>query len=91
MKKQNKKNLKMKKKRILLINPPIHDITKDENSNFQPCGILKIASYLKDMGCNVDFVDCLPINNYSIINIGKIRCGNYKNEKIKKDLFFIGH
>ncbi|MBN2381852.1 hypothetical protein JXQ70_03130 [bacterium] len=47
-----------KKRHVLLINPWIEDFAAFDYW-LRPNGLLKIATYLKNMGLNVSFIDCL--------------------------------
>lgn len=61
-------------KRALLINPWIYDF-KAYDFFLKPLGLLYLASYLREYGFEIDFIDCLDRNHPLII----------KNFQIKKD------
>ncbi|MDD5067846.1 MAG: B12-binding domain-containing radical SAM protein [bacterium] len=48
----------MKKKRAILINPPIHDVITNLFVQ-HPYGLLKISAYLKSTGYDVSWIDCM--------------------------------
>lgn len=47
------------KRNVLLINPPVYDVSDFKLEYCQPTGLLKISSILKDYGSNVELIDCL--------------------------------
>lgn len=57
--------------RSLLINPPVYDLRLDWARWHQPCGLLRIASALKNAGHEVQLLDCLQ-------PVGRMRLGMKK-------------
>ncbi|MCS7250287.1 MAG: radical SAM protein [candidate division WOR-3 bacterium] len=63
-------------KRALLINPWIYDF-KAYDFFLKPLGLLYLASYLREKGFQIDFIDCLDRNHPLIL----------KNFQLKKDKY----
>jgi len=71
-------------KRLLLINPPIYDFSA-YNLWARPLGLLYLSSFLKSIGFDVDYIDCLSSdyhNNYDKNN--KYSIYNYYKEEVEK-------
>lgn len=76
------------KNRLLLINPPIYDFAA-YNLWSRPLGLLYIASFLKKLGFNVDYIDCLSLeyegtelkNNPKLIGSKQRKYSTYQHYK----------
>src|SRR5512136_1366350 len=53
-----KRELRMKGRRVLLVNPWIHDFAAYDLWA-KPLGLLSIGAVLRQNGCEVDLIDCL--------------------------------
>ena len=66
--------------RLLLINPWIYDFTAFDLWS-KPIGLLYVASYLRQLGYRIDYIDCLDKNhpallqNSSVIRVKKKKFG----------------
>jgi radical SAM superfamily enzyme YgiQ (UPF0313 family) len=70
-------------KNLLLINPWIYDYTAFDLWS-QPLGLLYIASFLRDHGFNVSYIDCLRSQNKSLEpKPKKYGVGNYRRENVE--------
>jgi radical SAM superfamily enzyme YgiQ (UPF0313 family) len=80
-----------KKPRLLLINPWIFDFSAYDLWS-KPLGLLYIASYLRKIGYEIDYIDCLDKNNPFFlkkikglkVKTGKYGSGHFYREKVKK-------
>ena len=81
----------MSKYRLLLINPWIYDFTAFDLWS-KPIGLLYIAAYLRQIGYDIDFIDCLDkyapglsdTTGKKQIKIKKYGTGPFYRQKVKK-------
>jgi radical SAM superfamily enzyme YgiQ (UPF0313 family) len=69
--------VKQKKYKLLLINPWIYDFTAYDLWS-KPVGLLYIAAYLKKIGYQINYIDCLDKHHPTLINNSR-----YKRLKVK--------
>jgi radical SAM superfamily enzyme YgiQ (UPF0313 family) len=81
--------------RLLLINPWIYDFTAFDLWS-KPIGLLYVASYLRELGYEIDYVDCLDKNHPALldafpesrIKVKKYGTGPFLKEPVEKpDIF----
>jgi len=77
--------------RALLVNPWIYDFACFDLFS-KPIGFLKVASLLKEIGFQLDFIDCLdrlnPLMRKFKSKDNAFGCGSYYSEKVEKPLIF---
>jgi radical SAM superfamily enzyme YgiQ (UPF0313 family) len=70
--------VKQKKYKLLLINPWIYDFTAYDLWS-KPVGLLYIAAYLKKIGYQIDYIDCLDKHHPALLNNSRYRRLKVKN------------
>jgi radical SAM superfamily enzyme YgiQ (UPF0313 family) len=76
---------------VILINPWIHDFAAHDLWS-KPLGLLYIAGFLREMGLNVNVIDCMDNNNPDMLNslsarktvVKKYGTGKYYREEIER-------
>jgi len=84
--------------RVLLIHPPVADTAEAEDLDMLTCvppiGLLRVASHLRQRGCQVELLDCLA----EARRVGRLRrearcahrCGNWEEEGRRKPMHHFG-
>lgn len=84
-------------RRVLLISPPMADTDDAERQQMivsvAPFGLLRLATWFRGQGCEVDFLDCLRDPAVTTLR-GRarktLRCGNWDEEGIEKTIYHYG-
>lgn len=82
--------------RVLLINPPVVDTREEEPliGVYLPFGLLRLASWLRRLGFEVELLDCLrdPWLQGGLRRFSRrtVDCGNQPEEGLRKPLYHFG-
>jgi hypothetical protein len=80
----------------LLLKPLLKRKPFFHSASIRPLGLLKISSYLKKNGHDVDLINCVTDltsgsnSMYRMNYIGDRQCGNYNNERISLKVYHLG-
>lgn len=75
-------------KRLLLINPPVHDFAAFDLFA-RPHGLLYIGAYLRECGYEIALLDCLDRNHPAMVGLARPKsrtngCGKYFAQRLEK-------
>ena len=84
--------------RVLLVHPPVADTAEAEEQDMLTCappfGLLRLATFLRARGCQVELLDCLrhPLLGGELRRgiRGEVRCGNFAEEGVRKPIYHFG-
>lgn len=85
-------------KRVLLVNPPVADTVDAEQQDMltcvEPFGLLRLATWFRERGCEVQWLDCLrdpSLQGQVRRHVRKrLRCGNEAEEAVDKSIHHFG-